>query len=237
MTDVAADRPAPDPSLVSPQLSEELLTLYRNLPPISLGVLASGSGSNFEAIMQAIADGRLRADLKVLVYNNPGAKAAARAERWGVPAVLVDHRDYATREAFDGAVVQVLRDRGVEWLAMAGWMRRATDVLVQAFPKRAINIHPSLLPSFPGIRAVEQALAAQVKVAGCTVHFVELEVDSGPMLMQAVVPVYATDTAETLHARIQVQEHHIFPQAIALAVTQASRASSINSDPSQRLQH
>ena len=237
MTDVAADRPAPDPSLVSPQLSEELLTLYRNLPPISLGVLASGSGSNFEAIMQAIADGRLRADLKVLVYNNPGAKAAARAERWGVPAVLVDHRDYATREAFDGAVVQVLRDRGVEWLAMAGWMRRATDVLVQAFPKRAINIHPSLLPSFPGIRAVEQALAAQVKVAGCTVHFVELEVDSGPMLMQAVVPVYATDTAETLHARIQVQEHHIFPQAIALAVTQASRASSTNSDPSQRLQH
>ena len=231
MTDVAADRPAPDPSLVSPQLSEELLTLYRNLPPISLGVLASGSGSNFEAIMQAIADGRLRADLKVLVYNNPGAKAAARAERWGVPAVLVDHRDYETREAFDGAVVQVLRDRGVDWLAMAGWMRRATDVLVQAFPKRAINIHPSLLPSFPGIRAVEQALAAQVKVAGCTVHFVELEVDSGPMLMQAVVPVYATDTAETLHARIQVQEHHIFPQAIALAVTQASRASAIGSSP------
>ncbi len=228
MTDVAADRPAADPSLVSPQLSEELLTLYRNLPPISLGVLASGSGSNFEAIMQAIADGRLRADLKVLVYNNPGAKAAARAERWGVPAVLVDHRDYATREAFDGAVVQVLRDRGVEWLAMAGWMRRATEVLVQAFPKRAINIHPSLLPSFPGIRAVEQALAAQVKVAGCTVHFVELEVDSGPMLMQAVVPVYATDTAETLHARIQVQEHHIFPQAIALAVTQASRTSAID---------
>lgn len=228
MTDVAADLPAADPSLVSPQLSEELLTLYRNLPPISLGVLASGSGSNFEAIMQAIADGRLRADLKVLVYNNPGAKAAARAERWGVPAVLVDHRDYATREAFDGAVVQVLRDRGVEWLAMAGWMRRATDVLVQAFPKRAINIHPSLLPSFPGIRAVEQALAAQVKVAGCTVHFVELEVDSGPMLMQAVVPVYATDTAETLHARIQVQEHRIFPQAIALAVTQASRTSAID---------
>lgn len=228
MTDVAADRPAPDPSLVSPQLSEELLTLYRNLPPISLGVLASGSGSNFEAIMQAIADGRLRADLKVLVYNNPGAKAAARAERWGVPAVLVDHRDYATREAFDGAVVQVLRDQGVEWLAMAGWMRRATEVLVQAFPKRAINIHPSLLPSFPGIRAVEQALAAQVKVAGCTVHFVELEVDSGPMLMQAVVPVHATDTAETLHARIQVQEHHIFPQAIALAVTQASRTSAID---------
>lgn len=232
MTDVAADRPAADPSLVSPQLSEELLTLYRNLPPISLGVLASGSGSNFEAIMQAIADGRLRADLKVLVYNNPGAKAAARAERWGVPAVLVDHRDYATREAFDGAVVQVLRDRGVEWLAMAGWMRRATEVLVQAFPKRAINIHPSLLPSFPGIRAVEQALAAQVKVAGCTVHFVELEVDSGPMLMQAVVPVYATDTAETLHARIQVQEHHIFPQAIALAVTQASRTSAIDSTSS-----
>jgi phosphoribosylglycinamide formyltransferase-1 len=229
MTDVSADRSASDPCLVSPQLSEDLLALYRNLPPISLGVLASGSGSNFEAIMQAIADGRLRADLKILIYNNPGAKAAARAERWGVPSLLIDHRDYETREAFDGAVVQALRDRGVEWVAMAGWMRRATEVLVRAFPQRVINIHPSLLPSFPGIRAVEQALAAQVKVTGCTVHLVELEVDSGPMLMQAVVPVYGTDTVETLHARIQIQEHRIFPQAIALAVTQSSAIALTNS--------
>ena len=223
MTEAPIDR-ASEPNLVSPQLSGDLLALYQNLPPIALGVLASGSGSNFETIMEAIADGRLRAEVKVLVYNNPGAKVAARAARWGVTAVLLDHRQYPDRNQFDAAVVQALQSAGVEWVAMAGWMRRATETLVNAFPQRAINIHPSLLPSFPGIRAVEQALAAQVRITGCTVHFVELEVDSGPILMQAAVPVYPTDSAEALHARIQTQEHLIFPQAIALAVAQANQA-------------
>ncbi len=209
------------PAILSPDLTDQLTDLYETLPSVNLGILASGSGTNFEAIVQAIADRRLRANIKVLIYNVPGAKVAARAQRWGIPAVEINHRHYVSREAFDYEVAQTLQQHGVDWVIMAGWMRRATDALLQAFPHRAINIHPSLLPSFPGIRAIEQALAARVKVTGCTVHLVELEVDSGPILMQAVVPVLDTDTPETLHARVQVQEHRALPAAIALAIAQA----------------
>ncbi len=188
--------------------------------PLRLGVLASGSGSNFEAVMGAIASGQIQAEVALLICNNPGAKAIERAQRQGVPVVILNHRDYGSREALDGAIVQALRDQGVEWVILAGWMRIVTAVLIEAFAGRMLNIHPSLLPAFKGIRAIEQALAAQVKVTGCTVHQVTLEMDSGPIVMQAAVPILAGDTAESLHARVQVQEHRILPLAIALAAGQ-----------------
>lgn len=192
--------------------------------PLKLGILASGSGSNFEAIAQAIAQQQLNATIQVVVYNNPGAKAADRAARFGVPAVLHNHRDYPQREDLDRAIIQTFQEYDATWLIMAGWMRRVTQVLIDAFPQRCLNIHPSLLPSFPGTHAIEQALAAGVAIAGCTVHRVELKVDSGPILMQAAVPILPGDTAATLHPRVQVQEHRIYPAAIALAAWQNLQA-------------
>lgn len=208
---------SPPGSLVSPPPVVDRLAA-----PLKLGVLASGSGSNFEAIAQAIAAQTLSAEVRVLVYNNPGAAVIERAARWQVPAVLLDHRRFESRAALDQAIVDTLRAHGVEWVIMAGWMRRVTQVLIDAFPDRILNIHPSLLPSFPGIRAVEQAIAAGVKITGCTVHRVQLEVDSGPIIMQAAVPVLPNDIADTLHQRIQAEEHRIFAAAIALAAQQVS---------------
>ncbi|HIK32302.1 MAG TPA: phosphoribosylglycinamide formyltransferase [Oscillatoriales cyanobacterium M59_W2019_021] len=210
---------ASTPHLISPDLP-----LQANDSVLKLAVLASGNGSNFEAIVQAIADGKLRAEIPILIYNNPGAAVAARAQRWGIPALLMNHRDYQSREAFDFEIAQTLKQYGVDWIVMAGWMRVVTQVLIEAFPNRVINIHPSLLPSFPGIRAIEQALKAGVKIAGCTVHIVTLEVDNGPILMQAAVPVFPDDTPETLHARVQIQEHEILPRAIALVASQAAKS-------------
>jgi len=185
--------------------------------PLSLGVMASGKGSNFVAIANAIAQGQLNAEIKVVIYNKPQAQVREKAEQFGIPAILCSHRDYSTREAFDQVLVHTLKAQAVDWVVMAGWMRVVTPVLINAFPDRLINIHPSLLPSFKGINGVEQALAAGVKIAGCTVHLVRPEVDSGPILMQAAVPVLDNDTAETLHQRIQMQEHNILPRAIAIA--------------------
>ncbi|NER22409.1 MAG: phosphoribosylglycinamide formyltransferase [Symploca sp. SIO1C2] len=204
------------PSLISPAVVPPQPS---NSPPLKLGIMASGNGTNFEAIAQAIQDGRLNAQIQLLIYNNPGVKAAARAENWGVPAVLLNHRDYPQREDLDSKIAQTLQEYEVEWVVMAGWMRVVTSVLINAFPNRIINIHPSLLPSFKGVRGIEQALEAGVKITGCTVHLVTLEVDSGTILLQAAVPILPNDTPETLHARIQVQEHRILPQAIALATS------------------
>lgn len=185
--------------------------------PLKLGFMASGSGSNFEAVAEAIAAKKLNATIQVLIYNNPGIKAVVRAEKCGVPAVLINHRDYKKREDLDNKIVETLQQYQVDLVVMAGWMRLVTPVLIDAFPDRIINIHPSLLPSFKGVRAVEQALEAGVKITGCTVHLVRLAVDSGPILIQAAVPILPDDTLGTLHARIQVQEHRILPQGIALA--------------------
>ena len=217
-------RPDSTPSLVSPDISADTL---RTQSPLKLGILASRNGSNFEAVAQAIKDGQLNAQIQVLIYNNPDAYAVVRAAKWAVPAVLLNHRDYKSREELDEQIVQTLRQYDVEWVAMAGWMRLVTSVFIDAFPDKIINIHPSLLPSFKGGRAVEEALASGVKITGCTVHLVCLEMDSGPIVMQAAVPVLADDTPETLHARIQVQEHRILPQAIALAA-QSQKATLIS---------
>ncbi|WNZ23232.1 phosphoribosylglycinamide formyltransferase [Leptolyngbya sp. NK1-12] len=188
--------------------------------PLKLGLMASGSGSNVEAIASAIAAGKLNAQIQVVVYNNPDATVAARADRLGLSKVLLNHRHFASREALDQAIAETMRQHQVEWVIMAGWMRIVTEVLIEAYPNRILNIHPSLLPSFPGAHAIEQALQAGVKITGCTVHYVELKVDSGPIIVQAAVPVLPDDTPETLHQRIQVQEHRIYPMAIALAAGQ-----------------
>jgi phosphoribosylglycinamide formyltransferase 1 len=199
------------PSLISPTP-----TTSTTLPPLILGVMASGSGSNFEAVAKSIECGNLNAKIAVLIHNKSDIQAIDRAQQRGIPTVFLDHRNYPTREDLDRAIVATLQAHQVECVVMAGWMRVITQVLIDAFVDRVINIHPSLLPSFPGIRSIEQALAAKVKITGCTVHLVSLEVDCGPILVQSAVPVLPEDTAETLHARVQIQEHIILPQAIEL---------------------
>ncbi|MGY6530889.1 MAG: phosphoribosylglycinamide formyltransferase [Cyanobacterium sp.] len=201
-------------AIISPDVSLE--QLKSTTSPVRLGVMASGSGSNFEAIAHGIINGELNAKVEVLIYNNPKAKVKEKAEKLGIKAVLLNHRDFKSREELDQAIVEVFKNHGVEWVVMAGWMRIITNVLLEAFPRKVINIHPSLLPSFKGINAVEQALQAGVKITGCTVHLVDLAVDSGPVLIQSAVPILEDDTPETLHQRIQVQEHLIMVRAIAL---------------------
>ncbi len=201
-------------SLISPNITTKLNN-QGNL--LKLGVMASGNGSNFHAIAQAIKDGKLNAEIQVLIYNNPDAYASVRADDWGIPKVLLNHRNYKSREEFDSQIVQILREYNVEWVVMAGWMRLVTPVLIDAFPNQIINIHPSLLPSFKGVKAIQQALNAGVKITGCTAHLVCLEVDSGSILIQAAVPILADDTPDSLHRRLQVEEHRILPAAIALA--------------------
>ncbi|QUY43668.1 phosphoribosylglycinamide formyltransferase [Acaryochloris marina] len=201
------------PALVSPD--EVSLKNISSPPPLKLGIMASGTGSNFVAIADAIAQHHLAAQIQVVIYNNPEAPVAQRAQEHQISTHLINHRHFPEREVFDQQIVDHLREAEVEWVVMVGWMRRVTSVLIDAFPDRIINIHPSLLPSFPGIRAIEQAIEHQVKISGCTVHIVRLEVDSGPILIQAAVPVYAEDTPACLHRRIQIQEHRIIVQAIA----------------------
>lgn len=205
-----------DSAIISPNVSLEEISIPE---PLSLGILASGKGSNLITVANAIAQGKLNATIKVVIYNKAQAVVQQKAQELGIPTVFCNHRDYANREAFDQVLVDTLKAYGVDWVIMAGWMRVVTPVLINAFPDQIINIHPSLLPSFKGINGVEQALAAGVKVTGCTVHFVKPELDSGPIIMQAAVPVLDGDTTDTLHQRIQQQEHYILPSAIALAAT------------------
>jgi phosphoribosylglycinamide formyltransferase 1 len=202
------------PSLISPIIKNSV----NEGKTVKLGILASGNGSNFEAVAEAIQNGQLNAQIQVLIYNNANAYAAIRAAKWNIPAILLNHRDYQTREDLDAAIVESLRQNDVEIVVMAGWMRIVTQVLIDAFPDRIINIHPSLLPSFKGSRAIEQAITSGVKITGCTVHLVRLEVDDGPILMQAAVPVLPDDTSESLHARIQIEEHRILPAAIGVLI-------------------
>lgn len=179
--------------------------------------MASGNGSNFEALVQACQRGDLAAEVVMLVVNTPGCGAVARAERLGIPWCLHDHRRFDSREALDHALIQTFRSVQADLVVMAGWMRIVTQVLIDAFPERLVNIHPSLLPSFRGARAVEQALAAGVCLTGCTAHLVNLEVDGGPILVQAAVPVSRDDDARSLAARIHEQEHRVLPLAVQLA--------------------
>ena len=185
--------------------------------PLRLGVMASGNGTNFEALVRAIAAGELCAEIPLLVVNNPGCGAQQRAERHGVPCTVLDHRVLRDRLDLDRELVRCFGDASVEGIVMAGWMRIVTPVLIQAFPGRLLNVHPSLLPSFRGLDAVGQALASGVTISGCTVHLVTEELDAGPILAQAAVPVLETDDHASLAARIRRQEHRVLPQAVLRA--------------------
>ncbi len=181
---------------------------------ITLGVLVSGGGTNLQAILDAIDRRQLDARVAVVVSNNPGAGGLARAERAKIRTVVLDHRVYASREAFDHALVDALRAHGVEWVVLAGFMRIVTYVLLSAFPMRVVNIHPALLPSFPGVDAQKQALDHGVRVTGCTVHLVDAGTDTGPILAQRAVPVLEGDDVDSLKARILAAEHELLPEVL-----------------------
>ena len=190
---------------------------------LRLGVMASGEGTNFEALVRACSQGPLRADVVQLAVNNPGCGAERRAARLGVACACLDHRLHPTRESLDLALIDLFRDKAVDIIVLAGWMRIVTRALIGAFPGRLVNIHPSLLPSFRGLNAVGQALASGVTISGCTAHLVAEEVDAGPILVQAAVPVLADDDLASLQRRIQNQEHRVLPLAVALAADRLDR--------------
>lgn len=183
---------------------------------LRLGVLASGSGSNLQSIIDRCLDRSIDAEIVLVVSNVPGAGALARAERAGIATELIDHRTFAARADFDQAVVHTLQSAGVDLVVLAGFMRLITPPFIAAFPERIINIHPALLPAFTGLHVHKKALEAGTRFSGCTVHFVDGGVDTGPILIQAVVPILDEDNEESLAARILVQEHRIYPRAIQL---------------------
>jgi phosphoribosylglycinamide formyltransferase-1 len=187
---------------------------------LRVGVLASGRGSNLQAIIEAIDAGTLHAGIAVVISNKQEAQALERARSHGIADVFLDPKLYATRtdkrEAYDHAVLDILRKHDVELVLLAGYMKIVTPVLIDAYRNRMMNIHPSLLPSFPGLEAQQQALAWGVKTSGCTVHFVTEGVDEGPIVLQAVVSVLEQDSPETLAARILIEEHKIYPRAVQL---------------------
>lgn len=181
---------------------------------LELGVLISGRGSNLLSILHAIAGSRLDARVRVVISNRADAGGLVHAKARNVPTAVLPHKAHATREAYDEALVAALREAGVTHVVLAGFMRIVTPVLLDAFHGRVINIHPSLLPAFPGLHAQAQALAYGVKLAGCTVHFVDAGTDSGPILAQATVPVLDGDDEDTLAARILNAEHNLLPRAL-----------------------
>ena len=183
---------------------------------MNLGVLISGRGSNMVSIAEACAREGSPARVAVVVSNVPGAGGLEAAAAMGIATAVVDHREFADRPQFERALVQVLRDHDVEAVALAGFMRIVTGTLLDAFPDRVLNIHPSLLPAFPGAHAHRDALAHGVKVSGCTVHLVTEEMDAGPIVLQATVPVAEGDDEDSLAARVLVQEHRLYPEAVRL---------------------
>ena len=188
---------------------------------LKVGVLASGGGTNLQAIIDRAADGRIDAEVAIVISDVRDAYALERARIAGIHAAFIDHRSYPDRAAFDQVVVEKLRDHDVELVALAGYMRIFTDVFVDAFEGRIMNIHPALIPAFcgkgmHGLRVHQAALDYGVKVSGCTVHFVTKEVDAGPIIIQRTAPVLDDDTPETLQARVLEQEHQAYSEAIQL---------------------
>ena len=179
-----------------------------------LGVLLSGSGSNLQAMLDRVADGALAADIAVVIANKPEALGLARARAAGIPTACVRHADFPEREAFDCELVRLLQASRVDYVALAGFMRILTPAFLAPFAGRVVNIHPALLPACPGIHAQRQQADHGVRLAGCTVHFVDEEMDHGPIIIQAAVPAFADDDEATLGARILDLEHRIYPQAL-----------------------
>jgi phosphoribosylglycinamide formyltransferase-1 len=183
---------------------------------LRIGVLASGSGTNLQSLIDRCADGSLDAEVALVLSNKQVAGALERARRAGIPVACIDHRNYPEREDFDRAMVEALREAKVELVALAGFMRIISEVFIEAFPGRIMNIHPALLPAFPGLNVQRKALDYGARFSGCTVHFVDGGVDTGPIIIQAVVPILDGDSEETLAARILEQEHRIYPRAVQL---------------------
>lgn len=183
---------------------------------LRVGVLASGSGTNLAALIAAQKDGRLGATIAAVICNVPGAKALDRARDADVPAILVDHKAHASRETFEAEIQRQLEAHGVDLVVLAGFMRILSPGFVSRWHGRIVNVHPSLLPSFPGMHAIRQALAAGVRFTGCTVHLVDEGTDTGPVLAQAVVPVLPGDDEASLHARVQKEEHRLLPWVVRL---------------------
>lgn len=183
---------------------------------VNLGVLVSGGGTNLQAMIDAIGDSRLDARIRTVVSNREEAYGLVRARRHGIPTRVVKHHDFSTREAYDRVLVEHLHASEVDLVVLAGFMRLLSPLFVRSFPNRIMNIHPALLPAFPGLHVQAKALEYGVRFAGCTVHFVNEECDAGPIIAQAVVPVLPDDTEESLSQRILLQEHRIYPMAIQL---------------------
>ena len=183
---------------------------------VSIAVLVSGGGTNLQSIIDAIEAKRLDAKIEVVLSNRADAYGLVRAKKHGVATEVLDHKNFSSRDAYDQAVVDLLRARGVELVVLAGFMRLLSPVFVRAYSNRIMNIHPALLPSFPGLHVQKKAVEHGARFSGCTVHFVNEECDEGPIIIQAVVPVFPDDTEETLAARILRQEHQIYPRAIQL---------------------
>jgi phosphoribosylglycinamide formyltransferase-1 len=181
-----------------------------------LGILVSGRGSNLQSIIKAVKDGGLNATIAIVVSNRRDAGGLLRARDAGIEAVHLDARSYPSRDAYDSAIVDLLGARAVDLVCLAGFMRLVGAPLLDAFPHRILNIHPSLLPSFPGLDAQRQALEHGVRISGASVHLVTSELDGGPIVLQSAVPVLNEDTVDTLAARILVEEHRIYPEAIRL---------------------
>ena len=181
---------------------------------IALGVLVSGSGSNLQAIMDRVADGSLDADIRIVIANNKDALGLERARLAGLPTAVVLHRDFPAREDFDRELVRLLLTANAQFVALAGFMRILTREFLTPFAGRVVNIHPALLPACPGLRAQGQQRDHGVRLAGCTVHFVDEEMDHGPIIIQAAVPAFADDDEALLGARILEMEHRIYPQAL-----------------------
>ncbi|HML78220.1 phosphoribosylglycinamide formyltransferase [Geobacter sulfurreducens] len=184
------------------------------IQPLAVGVLVSGNGSNLQAIIDRIEAGSLPAKIACVISNKADAFGLERARKHGVPAIHIDHRTHGGRESYDAALVETLRAHGVQLVVLAGFMRIVTPVLLDAFPNAVMNIHPALLPAFPGLHAQAQALRYGVKFSGCTVHFVDEGTDTGPIIIQAAVPVMDDDDEASLSARIQGEEHRAYPEAI-----------------------
>ena len=183
-----------------------------------LGILISGRGSNLQAIIDATAAGRLDARIAIVISNRADAGGLERASRAGIDTLVLSHKAYPSRDDYDRALVAELRARRVDLVCLAGFMRLLSATFVEAFPHAVLNVHPSLLPAFPGIDAQQQALEHGVKISGATVHLVTPELDAGPIVLQAAVPVRDDDSPDTLAARILVEEHRLYPEAIAIVL-------------------
>jgi phosphoribosylglycinamide formyltransferase 1 len=183
-------------------------------PKIKLGILVSGGGSNLQSIIDHIENGQLNAEIRIVISNNADAFAVKRCAAHHIPIAVLNHADYNAREAFDIAMIDILNTHDVDLVVMAGFMRILSQQFLRTFPMRIMNIHPALLPSFPGLHVQRKAVEYGVKFSGCTVHFADEGVDTGPIIIQAVVPVLPEDTEDTLAARILREEHKVYPQAI-----------------------